>query len=44
MAAAMLARALGAIEVLGVDVSASRLDLTRRLDLLDSAISSGEGP
>lgn len=43
MAAAMIARALGATKVLGVDVSASRLDLARRLDLLDAGIEAGEG-
>jgi threonine dehydrogenase-like Zn-dependent dehydrogenase len=43
MAAAMLARALGATKVLGVDVSAPRLALALRLGLVDDAVSAGEG-
>ena len=38
LAAAMLGRALGAHTVIGVDVSASRLDLARRLGLVDHAV------
>jgi threonine dehydrogenase-like Zn-dependent dehydrogenase len=40
LAAAMLARAMGAGPIIGVDISAERLDLARKLHLVDHAIAS----
>ena len=40
LAAAMLGRALGATQIIGVDVSRSRLDLARELGLVDEAFAS----
>lgn len=40
LAAAMLGRALGAREIIGVDTASERLDLARRLELVDHALPS----
>lgn len=41
LAAAMLGRALGARTVIGIDVNPARLDLARRLRLVDHALPAG---
>ena len=41
LAAAMLGRALGAKHIIGVDISRNRIDLARKLDLVDEALFSG---
>jgi len=41
LAAAMLGRALGASQVIGVDVSQSRIDLAQEMGLVDEAFLSG---
>ncbi len=43
LATAMLGRALGATSVVGVDISAERIDLARRLGLVDDAFISDDG-
>ena len=42
LAAAMLGRALGAREVIGVDTSADRLALAKKLNLVNHAVASGQ--
>jgi threonine dehydrogenase-like Zn-dependent dehydrogenase len=42
LAAAMLGRALGASDIIGVDTSASRLEFARRLGAIDHAVTSDE--
>jgi threonine dehydrogenase-like Zn-dependent dehydrogenase len=44
LAAAMLGRALGATQVLGVDAVAERRELATRLALVDAAIAPDDGP
>jgi threonine dehydrogenase-like Zn-dependent dehydrogenase len=43
LATAMLARAMGAERVLGIDVRPERLDLARSLSLFDEVLPAGEG-
>ena len=43
LAAAMLGKALGAQQVIGVDVSQSRIDLARSLDLIDDGFAGDAG-